>query len=252
VVAVSLHRRYLQQAAWTRDLRSYLFERVRDRSADRILEVGCGTGAVLMDIVAHPPSGKENSQLIYGIDLDDRGLTECRNNVPPAILARGDALDLPFENHAFDVSLCHFLLLWVEHPIGALREMKRVSRRHVLALAEPDYTRRIDLPPELAPLGQLQREALEAQGADVSIGSRLADLFDQAGIQIVETGPIAPLGQGKLTTADLESEWQVLETDLEGTVPESELARLRALDERAVLRGDRLLYVPTYFAWGQV
>ena len=45
---MSLHARYLQQAAWTRDLRAYLFDRVEWRSAltpgfqDRITDLSRG------------------------------------------------------------------------------------------------------------------------------------------------------------------------------------------------------------------
>jgi ubiquinone/menaquinone biosynthesis C-methylase UbiE len=41
------HNRFLQQAGWTRDLRTYLFAQAGIERARRVLEVGCGTGAVL-------------------------------------------------------------------------------------------------------------------------------------------------------------------------------------------------------------
>jgi hypothetical protein len=43
------HSRYLQQAGWTSKLRGYLFQRAGVDKASRVLEVGCGTGAVLKD-----------------------------------------------------------------------------------------------------------------------------------------------------------------------------------------------------------
>ena len=45
---------------------------------------------------------------------------------------------------------------------------------------------------------------------------------------------------------------QVLEADLAGMVPVEEIRRLKRLDEDAWSRGERLLHVPTYFAWGRV
>jgi hypothetical protein len=43
----------------------------------------------------------------------------------------------------------------------------------------------------------------------------------------------------------------VLEADLAGFVPDSELKKMKTLDERAWAAGKRELYVPTYFAWGR-
>ena len=249
---MSLHARYLQQAAWTRDLRFYLFERAEWRSARRILEVGCGTGAILRDPVAGQHAGALPRPHLHGVDHALDALAQCRVHAPSAILSQGDALALPYRDGSFDITYCHFLLLWVQQPLPALREMRRVTRGHVLALAEPDYSARVDQPADLAPLGRWQSQALLAQGADVSLGSRLADLFDQAGIRIREAGLMNPWPRAALSTADLQAEWEMLRQDLANTVSESDLERLWRLDAIAHERGERVLYVPTYFAWGQV
>ena len=48
------------------------------------------------------------------------------------------------------------------NPLQALDEMKRVTRPggHVLILAEPDYTHRIDFPDELEYLGKFRLNRL--------------------------------------------------------------------------------------------
>jgi cyclopropane fatty-acyl-phospholipid synthase-like methyltransferase len=46
-MSVDWHARYLQQARWTRPLREYLYGKAGVDSARRVLEVGCGTGALL-------------------------------------------------------------------------------------------------------------------------------------------------------------------------------------------------------------
>ena len=248
---MNMHARYLQQATWTRDLRAYLFAQAGWVSARRILEVGCGTGAVLRIPIANEGSSADEP-LLLGVDRSSDALADCRIHAPSALLTCADMLALPFPAGSFEITYCHFALLWLKDPLAGLREMKRVTRGHVLALAEPDYSARVDQPPELVALGQLQTPALRAQGADVSLGSRLADLFREAGIRIREAGVINPWPRDALTPTDLEAEWLVLQQDLADMLPAADLERLRRLDVAAHQRGERVLHVPTYYAWGQV
>ncbi len=242
------HDRYTLQAAWTRDLRAYLFERAGLDQAGHLLEVGCGTGAVLAELAEL--SGRAS---LHGLDLDAAALAECRQHAPGAHLVRGDAARLPYPNASFDLVYCHFLLLWVEDPPQVVREMRRVARPggHVLALAEPDYTHRMDRPAALEPLGRWQAEALRRQGADPGLGNRLAEIFQLSGLRLEETGRLRSRPPGSLTPAEQESEWTVLESDLAGSVPTEKLKELRILDREAWQQRRRILDVPTYFAWGR-
>jgi ubiquinone/menaquinone biosynthesis C-methylase UbiE len=240
------HSRFLQQAAWTRVLRGYLFERAGLTRARRVLEVGCGTGAVLADL--------DTPAAVHGLDLELLRLAEARVHVPAAALVCGDALQLPYPAKVFEVTFCHFLLLWVRDPLQALLEMKRVTRAGgaVLALAEPDYDSRVDQPDALAPLGRWQSESLRRQGADPGVGGRLAALFHQAGIMPIETGILQKDAQPLLSPVERDLEWAVLESDLAGWIPAQEIHRMKVLDEQAWEKGTRVLHVPTYFAWGKV
>lgn len=239
------HTRYTQQAAWTRDLRSYIFQRIGLENGQAVLEVGCGTGAVLAELPNRPG--------IHGLDIDRNSLFACRLHVPEAILLQGDALQLPCPEGSFDIVYSHFLLLWVRDPLRALREMRRVTRpgRHVMALAEPDYSGRIDRPQELEVLGKWQNEALQRQGADPGLGRRLAELFFEAGITIVETGSLRS-ERNELPSREWEIEWDVIESDLKGLIPETDIRTMKHLDRQAWEQGTRILHVPTYFAWGRV
>jgi hypothetical protein len=132
--------------------------------------------------------------------------------------------------------------------------MKRITRPggHVLALAEPDYTARIDRPAALEPLGRWQAEALRRQGADPAFGSRLAATFQRAGLRLEETGRLRSRPPAGLSPAEWDSEWHVLESDLQGFIPAPRLQEMKALDQEARSRGQRILDVPTFFAWGRV
>jgi SAM-dependent methyltransferase len=239
------HVRFCQQANWTRPLRSYLFEQAGLKTARSVLEAGCGTGAILSEL--HSPAA------LHGLDLEPAHLNQARIHAPAVLLACGDAQRLPYPDDIFDITYCHFLLLWVPDPLQVLRELRRVTRPggHVLALAEPNYNRRVDRPAELTELGRLQTESLRRQGADPSLGGRLAALFDRAGIQIVETGELAQAESDPLTPDERELEWAVIEADLAGQIPPEDIQQYKKLDAKAWERGKRRLYVPTYFAWGR-
>ena len=238
------HARYLQQAAWTRDLRAYLFDQAGLSSAQRVLEVGCGTGAILSTL-STPGS-------LHGLDLDSAALAQCRVHAPKTTVTRGDGLLLPYSSQSFDIVYCHYFLLWVHDPLQAVLEMKRVVHKggHILALAEPDYEARLDQPEELKALGKWQREALSSQGANPGFGSQLAETLFQAGIKILETGTIQSVSKAP-AAEERDMEWAVIESDLAESVPGEEIQKMKKMDEQAWARGERVLHVPTYFAWGQ-
>jgi SAM-dependent methyltransferase len=248
--AFQWHDRFVQQARWTAELRRCLLERLGYSQARRVLEVGCGTGAILISLAQQSASGARR----FGLDIDRAYLSLAARHAPSALLAQGDAHQLPYACASFDIVLCHFLLLWVNDPQQVVGEMARVARRGgwVLAFAEPDYGGRVDYPEVLAELGARQEAALSRQGAHTRLGRRLSALFHAAGLQQVETGVLSGQWRGAPNPQEWESEWDVLETDLAGEVSPDDLTRLKRLDADAWQRGERTLFVPTFYALGQV
>ncbi|MBL7162127.1 MAG: methyltransferase domain-containing protein [Anaerolineales bacterium] len=244
---IDWHRRFTQQARWTRDLRAYLYPRVGFSKAERILDVGCGTGALLGEFQS------QGDALVYGLDVQRAHLKLAQTN-EAALLSQGDAHQLPYPDSLFDITLCHYLLLWISNPTQALHEMVRITRPGgaVLALAEPDYGGRIDHPPELEQLGKWQIESLQAQGADPFMGRKLAGLFNKVGLQKVETGVLGAQWQGAPSKEEWQSEWAVLEADAELIKGIETLRGLKARAEQAWQSGNRVLFVPTFYALGWV
>jgi len=237
------HTRYTQQANWTHELRSYIFDKTGLGDAQCVLEVGCGTGAILSDLPEHSE--------VYGLDINRSALIECGVHVPRAARVEGNAMELPFPDKSFDIVYSHYLLLWVKDPLQALKEMKRVSNGYVIAFAEPDYRERVDAPDELIPLGQWQTDSLIRQGADPSLGARLAELFFEAGITIIETGAIQSR-ENEPSLNEWELEWEVIESDLKGWIQDQDIQKMKRVDKQAREQGKRVLHVPTFFAWGHI
>jgi SAM-dependent methyltransferase len=241
------HSRFTQQAKWTAELRRYLFTRTGLEGAQRILEVGCGTGAVLATLSSLQTH-------LFGLDINEVFLKQASAHAPGVPLIQGDAYHLPFANGKFDGVYFHFTLLWVTDPSWVLHEARRLLRSGgwMLAMAEPDYGGRIDYPQSLAETGRLQTECLRRQGADIQLGRRLGALFHQAGLRDIETGVVSGQWHEPPSQADLDQEWEVLEADLQGMLSSHELSDLHRIDRQAWQTGERLLFVPTFYAIGQV
>ncbi len=242
--AESWHSWFTHQAAWTRATRQWLYGQVGLSAARAVLEVGCGTGVIAGEVAKVGPA-------VVGLDLSTDMLAVARREAPAVQCAQGDAHALPFPDNTFDLVLCHYLLLWLADPAQGLREMARVVRPGgaVLACAEPDYGGRVDHPPELVPLGQLQAESLRRQGADPSIGRRLGELFATAGLQAT-VGVMAGRWE-RPSPESLDAEWAMRRHDLQGMLPPEELNRLEKLDRAAAAAGRRTLFVPTFYAWAR-
>lgn len=238
------HQRYRTQAAWTTSLRQQAYQQAQASQARRILEVGSGTGVILSDLAGHTPAVR------VGIDLDAEVTRHAHSLDPAARLAIANGGCLPFYSSAFDIVLCHYLLLWTPDPGAILREMTRVARPGgwVLCLAEPDYGGRIDHPAAWAELGLRQTESLRAQGADPNIGRTVRALLAEAGLVPVRSGVLGAEWTDPPCAESVESEWDMLRHDLEGRISAAVLQELEQQDLAAWQAGKRILYVPTFYA----
>jgi SAM-dependent methyltransferase len=177
----------------------------------------------------------------------------AQHNDPTAPLTAGDALCLPFSDSSFDIAACHFLLLWLAQPGMALAEMRRVTRKGgaVIAFAEPDYGGRIDYPEALEELGRLQTAGIRQQGADPELGRKLSGLFHAAGLQEVETGLLGGQWRGAPSQQEIDLEWGMLAADLKAALPVAQMEKLHEIETAAWRAGQRVLFVPTFYAIGK-
>lgn len=92
--------------------------------ADRVLDVGCGTGAAARCVSAMPL----RTGVTIGIDVNPAMVLVARSraNGRGAAYHTGNAQALPYRDGAFDVVVCAQSLQFVPDPVTAVREMKRV------------------------------------------------------------------------------------------------------------------------------
>ena len=242
------HERFQQQALWTADLRAFLFSQANLDQCNSVLEVGSGTGAI-----SHSLHALTRAQ-VYGIDIAPERAQFAASADPASRFSCADAAHLPFAPGSFDLTYCHYLLLWLHEPVAVLQDLMRVSRprARLLALAEPDHLARVDAPTPLEALGRLQTQALAEQGVCTNAGRQLASWFSQAGLLDVQIGVSGFQTHTATLPPWFDSEWQVLQQDLAGSLSTTELVRLKELDCQAWLAGERVLWIPTFYAIGTV
>jgi SAM-dependent methyltransferase len=105
-----------------RDKVDNLQELLGQREISSVLEVGCGTGAVLAEVVRR---GIGTSHI--GIDMADphEHMDKSAHNLD---LRQYNGSRLPFEDNSFDLVFASHVLEHVPDPRGFLKEVSRVSR----------------------------------------------------------------------------------------------------------------------------
>jgi ubiquinone/menaquinone biosynthesis C-methylase UbiE len=242
------HKRYLVQAEWTEELRLKILQRIGLRKHVAILEIGSGTGAITQSIKRHVEGN------IFGVDIDFASTLFASKQSADIHYAQADGYLLPFADDVFDTAIFHFLLMWMEDPAGALFEIARTVKPGgwVIAFAEPDYGGRIDYPPFLEEIGLHQTSALERAGADPMIGRTLRAMFSKAHLRSITSGVLGGEWHSKLEKRLTRSEWDTLKADLEDHLSKDRLQQLESADRDAWADQTRVLFVPTFYAYGQV
>jgi SAM-dependent methyltransferase len=163
----------------------------------RVLEVGCGTGNVPLWLLPLLPRGTEYT----GIDTGEALLAEAektfRESPFKVTFQQGSAYNLDFPDDSFDLVMTRAVLMHLERPQLAIKEMVRVTysggtvlsfeacRNGFTALfyiAEVDETAN-------SPLAAVQREnqvIKERTGIDYNIGMKLPVLFHQNGLHEID------------------------------------------------------------------
>ena len=100
-------------------------ERVFPRTGDTCLEVGCGMGGWLADLISWGVGVSD----LHGIDIDALRIKRAKEILPVADLRVGDAADLPWDDDTFCVAICSTLftsILDVDIRVLIANEIVRV------------------------------------------------------------------------------------------------------------------------------
>jgi SAM-dependent methyltransferase len=197
----------------------------------RLLEVGCGAGAVLAVL------GQEfRGVRLFGVDREPKQLAFARDHLErsgvEATLIEADALALPFDDESFD----HVWMMWfLEHvhdPVAALREARRVLvSGGAITVIEVDYSTFRGTPstPALEALGRAMVGAMSASGWS-DAGTRLPGWLRKAGFADVVDGEWPFWWEGNELASEAAYAADVMESALDALkqVPGADEGQLRA------------------------
>ena len=150
-----------------------------------LLDVGCGPASITADLAERVAPGRvvaldaaSDALQAARATLSERGLSE------QVELTCGDVMALPFEDASFDVVHAHQVLQHLADPVGALAEMRRLTRPGgMVAVRDAVYSAMTWFP---EPAGMEQWRSVymataRANGGEPDAGSRLLSWAREAG-----------------------------------------------------------------------
>jgi SAM-dependent methyltransferase len=149
------------------------------RGGQRVLDVGCGPGALTAELVS-----RVGAAAVSAVDPSESFATAVAGRLPGIDVRHAAVEQLPFGDGVFDVALAQLVVHLMADPVAGLREMGRVTRPGgVVAACAWDFAGGRD------PLSVFWRAARELDPAVDDESDRpgvregdLASLFERAGL----------------------------------------------------------------------
>ena len=171
------------------------------RARQRLLDVGCGPGALTAELVS-----RAGPDAVSAVEPSAPFAAAARERLPGVDIRQSAAESLPFPDAAFDAALAQLVVHFMADPVAGLREMGRVTRPGgVVAACVWDFAG------GRGPLSAFWRAVRELDpGADDESGlagvreGHLAELFAQAGLSPADAATLTV----RVRQAGFESWWE--------------------------------------------
>lgn len=93
------------------------------RAGQRVIDVGCGTGALTGELVA-----RLGDAAVAAADPSAAFVAATRERFPGVDVREAPAERLPFGDDEFDATLAQLVVHFMRDPVAGIREMRRVTR----------------------------------------------------------------------------------------------------------------------------
>jgi SAM-dependent methyltransferase len=150
----------------------------------RLLDVGCGTGALTAELV-----GRAGPGAVSAADPSQAFVAAFRERFPGVEVQQAPAEHLPFPEAAFDGALAQLVVHFMTDPVAGLREMARVTRPGgvVAACVWDHHGGRGPLTAFWSTVRALDPRARDESHLAGAREGHLAELFVAAGLDRVES-----------------------------------------------------------------
>jgi SAM-dependent methyltransferase len=157
-------------------------------AGQRVLDVGCGPGALTTELVA-----RLGAAAVTAVDPSKPFVEAARERLPGVVVERAAAEHLPFPDGVFDASLAQLVVHFMADPVAGLREMARVTRPGgVVAACVWDHAGgRGPLSPYWDAAHELDPDVEDESRLPGARQGHLAELFEAAGLEEVEETHLA-------------------------------------------------------------
>jgi SAM-dependent methyltransferase len=91
-------------------------------SAGRVIDVGCGPGALTAELVE-----RLGADSVAAVDPSEPFVAAVRGRYPGVAVRQAAAEELPFDDREFEAALAQLVVHFMKDPVGGLREMARVT-----------------------------------------------------------------------------------------------------------------------------
>jgi SAM-dependent methyltransferase len=204
------------------------------RPGQRVIDVGCGTGALTMELVR-----RVGADRVAGVDPSDSLLAAARARLPGVDLRLAGAEQLPYDANTFDAALAQLVVHFMADPVAGVAEMARVTRTGgvVVACVWDFAGGRSPLSPFWT---AVQSMDTANEGESRYAGAReghLVEIFEAAGLRDVEQSVL----EADLTHPGFEDWWDPF---TRGVGPAGSHAKALDEDQRAELRARTLSLLP--------
>ena len=154
----------------------------------RVLDVGCGPGALTAELVR-----RAGAASVAAVDPSGQFVAAVSARHPEVEVRRAAAEELPFDDDTFDLAVAQLVVHFMRDPVAGLREMARVTRPGgTVAACVWDYDEGTG--PLAAFWNGARRLDPEVDDESERAGTRrgqLARLFREAGLREVADGTVS-------------------------------------------------------------
>ncbi|HET7678257.1 MAG TPA: methyltransferase domain-containing protein [Candidatus Limnocylindrales bacterium] len=198
-VAAEAYDRFMGR--YSQRLSSAMADLAEVRQGQRVLDVGCGPGALTTELV-----GRVGARAVAAVDPSEPFVAAARERHPGVDVRLASAERLPFPDDDFDAALAQLVVHFMADPVAGLAEMRRVTRSGGVVVAcvwdHAGGSGPVSLFWKAA--RELDPGAHDESGLPGARAGHLTELFRAAGLQDVEETSIS----ADLDHASFEEWWE--------------------------------------------